>query len=326
MFCKRCGNQLSDVASFCPNCGNKVEKISPVPAQPAQGNYNPVNQTTNAQSSKNNLPIIIGAVICGILLLTAILIVGIKLLIPNFAAKPDVPISSASVVSPVNEDRVEDALNGFIATSKGHQNISVAVIDNNTNRAYYSENGSAIYPAWGFYLPIYLAAENAPSYVDSATRSNVLSSDPGVCNTAGNAVIQKFGGPAGISNHIRTQYNAASTSYGRYFGDVTSSGQNLTTPAEAVRFLQALNGNGEYAKLTYNTASFGIQGPSGAQVYAQVGTENKAKLENLNLFAIVKGQNSNYCVAVMTKNGAGKNGLISNLLYTLHLEMERIGA
>ena len=90
--------------------------------------------------------------------------------------------------------------------------------------------------------------------------------------------------------------------------------------------MQALNGNGEYAKLTYNTASFGIQGPSGAQVYAQVGTENKAKLENLNLFAIVKGQNSNYCVAVMTKNGAGKNGLISNLLYTLHLEMERIGA
>lgn len=317
MFCKECGKQIADTAAFCPECGSKVGAANsasvpsfttPVPPKPA----------------KNNLPIIVVGVICGLLVLAAVLIIGLKLLLP----KPDVnPVTPSPIETPlVQENKIEETVNTYISTTRGHQNISVAVIDNNTNRVFYSENGSAVYPAWGFYLPIYLAAEDAPSYVDSQTRSNILSSDPGICNAAGNDVIRKFGGPAGISDFLRYEYNAASTSYGRYFGDVSSAGQNLTTAAEAVRFLHNLNGSGEYAKLSYNIASFGIQPPSGAQVYAQVGTENQAKLENLNLFAIVKGQNSNYCVVVMTRNGAGKNGLISNLLFTLHQEMERISA
>ena len=320
MFCKQCGNQLADTAAFCPNCGSKIETPN---AQSVQNVSAPVQPVP--KSAKNNLPIIIVAVLCGLLLLAAALIFGLKLLMPK-TTKPEVPITPAPIETLAPQNNVEGTLNSFISSTRGHRNISVAVVDNKTNHVYYSENGSDIYPAWGFYLPIYLAAEHAPSYVDSVTRSNILSSDPGACNTAGNAVIQKFGGPAGISDFLRYEYNAASTSYGRYFGDVSSAGQNLTTAAEAVRFLHNLNGSGEYAKLSYNIASFGIQPPTGAQIYAQVGTENKAKLENLNLFAIVKGQNANYCVAVMTRNGAGQNGLISNLLFTLHQEMERISA
>ena len=322
MFCNHCGNQMADDAAFCPNCGRKITSAQ---APVAGASPVPVMQPAVSDKSKNNLPIIIVAIICGILLLAAVLIVGVKLLLPKRTPEKEIGSINVPFETVVTKtDAVEEIINSFIVASRGHQDISVAVIDNNTNRAYYSENGSAVYPAWGFYLPIYLAADDAPSYVDSNTRSNVLSSDPGACNSAGNAVIKKFGGPAGISDFLRYEYDVASTSYGRYFGDVSSAGQNLTTAAESVRFLQALNGNGEYAKLSYNTASFGIQPPMGAQMYAQVGTENKAKLENLNLFAIVKGYNSNYCVSVLTRNGAGKNGTISALLSALHTEMERI--
>lgn len=43
-FCKKCGNQLADHASFCPKCGSMVEKEAPAP-QPAA----PIYQQAAAQ-------------------------------------------------------------------------------------------------------------------------------------------------------------------------------------------------------------------------------------------------------------------------------------
>ena len=43
-FCKKCGNQLADHASFCPKCGSMVEKEAPV-SQPAA----PIYQQAAAQ-------------------------------------------------------------------------------------------------------------------------------------------------------------------------------------------------------------------------------------------------------------------------------------
>lgn len=47
MFCKNCGKQVYENASFCPNCGARIERI-PAPAYQVQQRRNPTTLQTVA--------------------------------------------------------------------------------------------------------------------------------------------------------------------------------------------------------------------------------------------------------------------------------------
>ncbi|MBQ7032822.1 MAG: zinc-ribbon domain-containing protein [Clostridia bacterium] len=352
MFCKNCGNQIPDEAKFCKHCGGSLQGVSApsvntcsacgaqntegaqfcracgkqmggsAPVQPSAPMGQPV------PPKKKNTGLIVGIIAAAVILLVAVAL-GVVYAFgfldgeKEESGKKPLPTASPQItVAPTATPSVDVAKNidAYLAGKGQSYNVSVAVYDNTTKKMYCSSTSELSYPAWGFYLPIYLAADDAG--VDAITQEGVMSSDIGVCNQAGNAVITAFGGPHGVTQYLARNYNASVTSYGRRFADVNSTGENYTNAKEAAQFLAVLNGRGECTKLSYNPSSFGITAPYGTGFYCQVGSENKAKLNNLNLFAVVKGQKSDYCIAVLSQNGAGKQ-VMNELLQLIHNDMER---
>ncbi len=340
MFCKNCGTELANEALFCKACGTKVE----VP-ETAENKQNEQAPEKNPQMDlppvlpekpKSKAPIIILGIILALAILGGTAFATYSFLNrdtdedANDRSKPSESPSATQQVSappetplPLEKD-IAAPINAFIDGINAQNNISVAVLDNKTGKTYYSNQASARYTAWGFYLPIYLAYANSDLSVDNSLLTGVMSNDAAVCNQAGNNIIRAMGGPSGISNAIRQQFRASVTTFGRYFADVNATDDNYTNAKEAVVFLSYLNQMNAHTALSYEVNKFGISAPAGAQVYAQVGTENNQVRKQLNLFSIVKGENSDYCVAILTQNSAGTN--ISALLDTIHREMEGMNA
>ena len=131
-----------------------------------------------------------------------------------------------------------------------------------------------------------------------------------------------MGGLASMTSYLSDRYGANVTGYGRYFGAPSTNGDNYTCAREAAIFLKTLNDRNEYGRLTYHPENFGITAPAGANLYAQIGTENNSVRNNLNLFGIVKGATSDYCVVILTQNGSSANSFISDLLAVIHTKME----
>ncbi len=323
MNCKFCGNQIENNERYCSVCGREVENFTP---------GEPVGNTPVKEKSvnKNTVLIVVLAVICVVLLLVAIAVgttqseVRITDAIRYNGKVEETPVATARTTpSPTPAPNVSERIRGCIENARKTGDVGVVVYDNLSD-SMYGTASAVRYPAWGLYVPIYLAASDSPGSVSAAVRENIMSSDAGKCNAAGNTAIKALGGLHEVNRLLSGRYNASVTSYGRLFAQTGSTGENYTNAREAAGFLQILNERMEYDKLAYPLHSYGIAAPVGAQVYAHVGTENKAKMENLNLFAIVKGTYSDYCVVVMTKNGAGKDGLISDILQTVHMEMERM--
>lgn len=325
-FCRACGAQNAEGAQFCQNCGNQLASTRPAvtPTPPVQP----------APAAKKKTGLIVTVIVVAVVLLAAAAF-GVAYALGLFEqedapAKSPAPTETAAATATPEPTAVPTAtpavdvaetIDTYLAGKGQSNNVSVAVYDNISRNIYCSSTSNLSYPAWGFYLPIYLAASDTAA-VDANTCEGVMSSDVGVCNQAGNAVISAFGGPQGVTQHLARNYNASVTSYGRRFAEVNATGENYTNAKEAAQFLAVLNGRGECTKLSYNPASFGITAPYGTAFYCQVGSENKAKMENLNLFAVVKGQNSDYCVAVLSQNSAGKQ-VINELLQMIHNDMER---
>lgn len=313
MFCKKCGSELPASALYCKNCGAKVA------VQDVQKTKRP------AATDKKTLLIVLSVILAILLAVTAGVL--IKLLADRNGAMspPDAPEATAVATAlpmptPSQRNNIETIVNDMIGSEKGHANIGAAVLDHKTGEIYLSTRADAVYPAWGLYLPIYLAYNDSPSAKDARLLDGVMSNDAATCNEAGNTIIQNMGGPSGITAFLRSKYNVADTSYGRYFADVRATSDNYTSAAEAVTFLEELNRRGGYTKLSYDLTKFGIRAPYGATVYAQVGTENNQVRKNLNIFAVVKGEKSHYSVAILTQNGAGVT--ITELLEAIHTEME----
>lgn len=214
---------------------------------------------------------------------------------------------------------LNQVIDEFISSRVSASDISVSIIDNKSDKAYMSEYSDTKYVAWGNYLPVYLAYTNRQSY-NSDVADGIMSNDVSVCNECANEAINAFGSPNAITNSIRSKYGAFNTSYGRFFGDVNATTDNYTTADDAVSFLYQLNDNGEFSKLSYNLADFNITAPYNVNIYAHAGTENRNVRDELNLYAIIKGENVDYCIAIMSKNSAGE--YISELLEFINDEME----
>ncbi|MBQ7006391.1 MAG: hypothetical protein IJN59_01035, partial [Oscillospiraceae bacterium] len=203
-------------------------------------------------------------------------------------------------------------IENYISANTSSGNVAVSVIDNKTGKKYNTGSAFSVYSAWGFYLPIYLLW---PS-------EGIMSSDPGVCNSAANNAIEYLGGTASVTSLLRNNYSLTSTTYGRKFGDTTSVADNFTSSSDAVYLLSVLYSRGESTRLCYDYSKFGVSAPAGSTMYAQVGTENIGRKEKLNVFAIIKGASSNYCVAVLTEGY--NSSLITPILGKIHNQMESL--
>lgn len=378
MFCKNCGQEVSDSMKFCRNCGAEVQMSSN--KQPSSeermhlnnstnhSNYPPIktegtlelkDKTYTPRKKGSNLPIVIISVLLSLLILAGGAVVAYKFLstdedgerekndkeevsqnFDNGSIRDDKELEDDDVKIHHSEkeeetsstaerqekltEEMEAFLNQSIESLGSHDSVSIAVFDNKENALYASLGANERYSAWGFYLPIYLAYKDGVVSPDNSLLSGVMSNDATVCNQSGNKIIQNMGGTSSISDYIRDEYDVTVTSYGRLFAQMNASADNFTNAREAITFLRLLYEARESTKLSYSLAKFGISAPLNATVYAQIGTENNAVRKNLNFFGIVKGENSDYCIAVLTKNSQGEH--ISALLQTIHTEMERIAA
>ena len=335
MFCKNCGAQMNTGAMFCRQCGTKADapEVAGVSPESVPAKVNPpsfeAQNTYPAVKKKSKAPLIILIVVLCVLLFAGSLAATYFFL--NRDGDYSMPSNVTEEVSPTSspmpseeEKDLSLPLNAFITRENASGDISVAVLDNKTGKTYFGGDKEQKFTAWGFYLPIYLIYNADASSPDSALLNGVMSNDPGVCNQAGNDIIRLMGGPAGITEAITERFRGTATSYGRYFAEVNAQGDNYTNAKEAVNFLSQLNAQNNPHLLSYDITKFGIKAPSGATVYAQVGTENNAVRKQLNVFAIVKGEKSDYCISILTQNGKGTN--ISDLLETIHKEMEGMNA
>lgn len=305
-YCQACGTKIMGNDSFCPGCGAPCR---------TEGSGREQYRPAHRQGSGNMLVAVIIALISIIVIFVSVFFI-VRAVQSNDKVE-DRPVMSNEYVDEVNN--LNMAINSFLDANAAQNNVGVAVIDNLTGAMYSSRYSDVSYTAWGLYLPVYLAYGQTGSYYGNV-REQIMSSDPGTCNAAANTAIRDMGGLASVNHILSHNFGAANTTYGRFFGDTASASDNYTTANDAAVFLRTLDNTGEYTKLSYNIAGFGITAPVGANVYAQAGTENRNVRKDLNLFAIVKGQRSNYCVAILTRNSSG--GYISQLLQIIHSEME----
>lgn len=223
----------------------------------------------------------------------------------------------------VTAEELETKINKYISDYGYTNSVAVSVLDNNTGLQYNSASSHIQFPAWGFYVPIYLAYHN--EYGNDSLSYSILSSDPTECNKASNLAIDYLGGTSGITGYISRNFNTSSTSYGRKFGQSVPGKDNYTSAQEAAMLMNIFYNRCSYTDLSYKPSSFGISFPSDASVYSQIGTENLGVKNHLNVFAVVRGDYSDYSIALLTKNGAGRNGFIGNLMTFIHNEMEMAG-
>ena len=355
MYCNKCGVKVSDDAEKCTACGNVFNKMK------NRTNANDTTQkeflnnssATNAENEASKdflsqsqkkpmgcgVKILIGLVCAGVIGIIAIVLIVIGIMnsgsdyveIDNNNNSSTQNTSGnnqngntsgngnsqpAPVVNTVKQFDV-DKLRDAIVSNSWESYVSVAVYDNKSGEIYASDDAYSAYPAWGFYLPIYLMN---PS---SSYSKNIMSNDPGVCNSAANRAINDMGGTTAVTAALQNAYSVSATSYGRKFGDTKSSQENYTCAVDAAMMLSKLNGLGERELLSYNYTKFGIDVPDSANAYAQVGTENINAKKNLNIFAIVKGGRSDYCIAVLTRGGVGSTA-IDYIMEVVHNEMESL--
>ncbi len=321
------GANYNKNTSLPSNVNTKHSSVTPLPTS-----------DTTPTAKKSKAPAII-ITILSILLVTAIGILVFFMLnnekTDNASSIRSNPSENASDSEVIEEDTnntsesddfqntetlpdLNEAINEFIS-HRASSDISVSVIDNKSAKTYMSEYSDIKYVAWGLYLPVYLAYTSRQSY-SSDIANDIMSNDVSVCNECANEAINAFGSPNAITTVIRSKYGTVNTSYGRLFGDINASGDNYTTANDAVSFLYHLNDNAEFSKLSYDLSDFNITVPYNVNIYAHAGTENRNVRDELNLYAIVKGANVDYCIAIMTKNGAGE--YISELLEFITNEME----
>ncbi len=225
------------------------------------------------------------------------------------------------VIEVVEKPDIEGSVNKLIAENNLEGQVAVAVLDNTTEDVYLSDGATDTYSAWGFYLPVYMAFcdEYPDGYRDY--KDDILSNDAGRCNNAANFAIDSFGGPRDVTKHLFSMGYRGIT-IGRRYGDVNAGTDNYTDAESAVRLIGEFRKEYDYRDLCYNPATYGVEEPLGASLHAQIGTENINEKKNLNVFAVVKGDNSDYCIVVLTKENASGTGIIDDILDEVHTLME----
>ncbi|MDR2722106.1 MAG: BofC C-terminal domain-containing protein, partial [Coriobacteriaceae bacterium] len=242
-----------------------------------------------------------------------------------------VPVTDTNTVEALLEAYSEEANRGLsidmsvidarIAASTGRHNVAVGVIDLSSGKTFLTDNANTQFEASGFYLPI----------VNTAVASGIGVSDdiPAVLynqdNAAANSLINRIGGFAELNARLSSS-GLRNTSYNRFFGDTSSSAENLTTAADAVESLRIIYDSGAYTSMPNELGSIGVVSPPGT-VYAHRGIGIKT---SVNTFAIVSTSKASYAVVVLTTGMGGSSDaakaaatpLISDILSIVSSQVE----
>ncbi len=326
--CGNCGAPLNPDMKFCKACGMAVNggyNQTGYRQEEADGytDHGMYYESGSYPKKRSSSGVVVAMAVLLTVIVIAISVVAYMLINKNDDPTPADDPNGVETIEPTviaKKERVDEAIRAYIQDNGINGNVSVAIHDNQTGETFEGVDSQTPYTAWGLYLPIYLIYGECNGY-DASLRRKIMSSDPATCNASANSAITHIGGLERVNGLLTDFYGTINTSYGRWFGQTGNSAANTTTANDAVVFLTKLNETGEYSLMSYNLASFGINTPAGAKVYAHAGSENRNVRNNLNLFAVVKGANSDYCITIMTNNATG--GHITGLLNTIHAEMEK---
>ncbi len=140
MFCKKCGNKLTEGQKFCNNCGEKVEEIvkeenvtitnevkeETAPVMPSQteqvinnneqmnnnnfNTYSSVNTSvsTNEPKKNSNLPLIIAFILIGIIIIALVVFIVIKVTDKNENVDNDKEIVEKDDIKTDDDDNKKD--------------------------------------------------------------------------------------------------------------------------------------------------------------------------------------------------------------------------
>jgi len=357
MICPRCGANINDGSSFCTQCGETLNKQNPsVNAMPPIYNPPPKKNTGLVWTIVILSIILAGLITFASLYFTGVITLGndeTKQSETSETAKSDDDESSSDndvkksktkkYNKKTNEEKndkaekenkeisekkteyspaLSNALVDIINAEGVSGNVSVAVLEYNTKKIAAKVDEDQTYVAWGFYLPVYMAlCDRYPDSYDSY-KNDIMSSSVSNCNSAGNYAIDLCGGTEAITNYLQTNMGYRNTVIGRKYGELNSSRDNYTSAYDSAVMLHKFSLSHNLSGLCHNPAQFGITTPAGASVYGQFGTENASVKNNLNVFAVVKGSNSDYTIAILTQNHASATDIVNKILQTVHTHME----
>ncbi|KAB7790911.1 serine hydrolase [Bifidobacterium leontopitheci] len=149
----------------------------------------------------------------------------------------------------------------------------------------------------GLYLPVYLAAQDYDSSVQTNARTMMSKMD----NDAGNQAILGMGGFDKVNGWL-SEHGYDDTSFDRHFGDVQASNdghENYSSTYDAVRMLAAVDQAGGTGLMTTDIAKEGVKVPSGMTVHAHRGQGIK---NTWNYFIIAETSHGKAAIAVATQN------------------------
>ena len=169
MFCKKCGQQLREGATFCPGCGNQVGTganysiPAPTPQPVPQPEPKPAPPVSAPKKGRTGL-------IITIIILAAIILLGAGGFI-LYQTNPEIfPWYEEETMVEKDKDKGDEKdkeeaekpditgiVNTLISSQGVDGNVSVAVVDNRTGEEYLCSYAGVRYASWGFYLPAYMA-------------------------------------------------------------------------------------------------------------------------------------------------------------------------
>ena len=139
MYCKKCGNELTEIDKFCPKCGNAVDDETT--------NYSEMENQQNIEQKKSPTILIIGIVILVVIIVLVGIFIYKKQSNNNISSNNQ---STQENISNSNTTKKEEltGIEKAIRDKMLNDYISLGITEEELRSAYYDGNLQFYYDSW----------------------------------------------------------------------------------------------------------------------------------------------------------------------------------